>query len=84
MRTLIGIMLGVVMALSAATMGFAEDVYVTKSGKAYHHAESPFIKNRETTKMTKEAAEAKGYKPSRSYLKAKEADKTEGVKTKGK
>ena len=63
--------MAIVMALGAAALSFAEDVFVTKNGKVYHHAGSPFIRNRETVKMTKEEAEAKGYKPSRSYLKAK-------------
>ena len=47
------------------------DILDPKNGKVYHHAGSPFIKNRETVKMTKEEAEAKGLKPSKSYLKAK-------------
>lgn len=83
MRKMMAIMAGLAIALGAATMALAEDVFVTKSGKAYHHAESPFIKNRETVKMTKEEAEAKGYKPSKSYLKAKAAEKSESdpVKT---
>ena len=75
MKKLMVIVMGLVMALGAVTMAFAEDVFVTKNGKVYHHAESPFIKNRETVKMTKEEAEAKGYKPSRSYLKAKAEEK---------
>ncbi|MBF0123620.1 MAG: hypothetical protein HQL21_09530 [Candidatus Omnitrophica bacterium] len=82
MKKLMVIMMGVVMALSAVTMAFAENVFVTKNGKVYHHAESPFIKNRETTKMTKEEAEAKGYKPSKSYLKAQASQKPEASKVK--
>ncbi|MBF0569827.1 MAG: hypothetical protein HQL18_03530 [Candidatus Omnitrophica bacterium] len=80
MRKWMVLVLGLVMALGAATLSFAEDVFVTKNGKVYHHAESPFIKNRETVKMTKEEAEAKGYKPSRSYLKAKAAEKAKEAK----
>lgn len=70
-KKLLVFLMAVVMAAGMAAMSFAEDVFVTRSGKVYHHAESPFIKNRETVKMTKEEAEAKGYKPSKSYLKAK-------------
>ncbi|NLE64826.1 MAG: hypothetical protein GX606_02795 [Elusimicrobia bacterium] len=69
-RTLLIMIMGLAIALNAARV-FAEDVFVTRTGKVYHHAESPFIKDRETVKMTKEEAEAKGYKPSRSYLKAR-------------
>jgi hypothetical protein len=68
-KKLLVLMMAAVMALGAVAMCFAEDVFITKSGKVYHHAESPFIQNRETVKMTKEEAEAKGYKPSKSYLK---------------
>ncbi len=68
-KKLLVFMMAAAMAANAAVMCFAEDVFVTKSGKVYHHAESPFIQNRETVKMTKEEAEAKGYKPSKSYLK---------------
>jgi hypothetical protein len=73
-KRLMVLMMAIVMAVTAAGMALAEDVFVTKSGKVYHHAGSPFIKNRETVKMTKEEAEAKGYKPSKSYLKAKAAE----------
>ncbi|NTV30045.1 MAG: hypothetical protein HGA80_08210 [Candidatus Omnitrophica bacterium] len=73
-KKLLVFLMAVVMAAGAAAMSFAEDVFVTRNGKVYHHAESPFIMNRETVKMTKEEAEAKGYKPSKSYLKAKAAD----------
>ena len=83
MKKLMVIVTGLLLALSAATMGFAEDVFVTKSGKVYHHAGSPFIKNRETVKMTKEEAEAKGFKPSKSYLKAMAAEKEKPAEAKG-
>jgi hypothetical protein len=73
-KRLMVFLMAAVMAISAMGLALAEDVFVTKSGKVYHHAASPFIKNRETVKMTKEEAEAKGYKPSKSYLKAKAAD----------
>jgi len=73
-KRLMVLVMAAVMAINAIGLALAEDVYVTKNGKVYHHAASPFIKNRETVKMTKEEAEAKGYKPSRSYLKAKAAE----------
>jgi hypothetical protein len=74
-KKLLVLLMAVVMAAGVAAMSFAEDVFVTKSGKVYHHAGSPFIKNRETVKMTKEEAEAKGFKPSKSYLKEQAAEK---------
>ncbi len=73
-KRLMVLMMAVAMAVGAVGLTFAEDVFVTKNGKVYHHAGSPFIKNRETVKMTKEEAEAKGYKPSKSYLKEKAAE----------
>jgi hypothetical protein len=73
-KRLMVFMLAMIMAMNAVGLALAEDVFVTKSGKVYHHAASPFIKNRETVKMTKEEAEAKGFKPSKSYLKAKAAE----------
>lgn len=76
-RNLLVLALAAILAAGATGLSFAEDVFVTKNGKVYHHAESPFIKNRETVKMTKEEAEAKGYKPSKSYIKAK-ADEAAG------
>lgn len=84
-KRLMVFMMAMIMAMNAVGMALAEDVYVTKNGKVYHHAASPFIKNRETVKMTKEEAEAKGYKPSRSYLKDKAAEDKQNaaVKTQG-
>jgi hypothetical protein len=75
-KRLMVLVMAMIMAINAVGLALAEDVYVTKSGKVYHHAASPFIKNRETVKMTKEEAEAKGFKPSKSYLKAKAAENT--------
>ena len=76
-KKLLVFLMAAFMAAGAVAMSFAEDVFVTKNGKVYHHAESPFIKNRETVKMTKEEAEAKGFKPSRSYLKAQADGQTQ-------
>jgi hypothetical protein len=72
-KRLMVFVMAAVMAMNAVGLALAEDVFVTKSGKVYHHAASPFIKNRETVKMSKEEAEAKGFKPSKSYLKAQTA-----------
>jgi hypothetical protein len=52
----------------------AEDVFITRTGKFYYPSSSPFIKTRATIRMPREDAEAKGYKPSKSYLKAKEKE----------
>ena len=52
----------------------AEDVFITRTGRFYYSASSPFIKTRATIKMPREDAEARGYKPSKSYLKAKQKE----------
>lgn len=52
---------------SAATAGFAEDVYITKHGKKYHKADSRFLKGKEVEKITREEAEARGYEPSQEF-----------------
>ena len=52
----------------------AEDVFITRTGKCYYPASSPFVKTRATIRVPREEAERKGYKPSRSYLKAKEKE----------
>jgi hypothetical protein len=53
---------------------FAEDVFITRTGKFYYPSSSPFIKTRATTRIPREDAESKGYKPSKSYLKAKQKE----------
>ena len=83
-KKLLVCVMAMVMAVGMAMSGFAEDVFVTKNGKVYHHAGSPFIKNRETVKMTKEEAEAKGYKASKSYLKANTQAADDAAQEKGK
>ena len=40
-----------------------ETVYATKRGKKYHEQDCRFIKNRDTTSMSKEEASTKGLKP---------------------
>ena len=52
----------------------AEDVFITRTGKFYYPASSPFVHARETVRLSREDAEARGYKPSKSYLKAKQKE----------
>jgi hypothetical protein len=52
----------------------AEDVFITRTGNFYYPSSSPFIKTRATTRISREDAESKGYKPSKSYLKAKQKE----------
>ena len=66
-KTALAILLGAVLCM-AVSPAWAEFVYVTKNGKKYHHAESRFIKNRETEKITLEEAVARGLEPSKAYL----------------
>ena len=40
-----------------------QDVYVTKSGKKYHKAECPFVKDRKPEKISRKDALAKGLAP---------------------
>jgi hypothetical protein len=60
--------------IGAAGYVLAEDVFITRTGKLYYPASSPFIKTRATTRISREDAENKGYKPSKSYLKAKQKE----------
>ncbi len=56
------------MMLSAGTMAFAENVFVTKNGSKYHKADCRFVKNREVEEISKEAAIEEGLTPcSRCY-----------------
>ena len=55
------------LVLLSTSFAHAEDVFVTKKGKRYHKADSRFIKGKEVTKLTREEAEAKGYKPSSEF-----------------
>jgi hypothetical protein len=69
-RMLLTLLLGVFMASAMVSNSFAEFVYVTKSGKKYHNAESKFIKDKEgVEKITLEEAQTRGLQPSREYLK---------------
>ena len=70
-----------VLALSAmmTTLAFAEDVFITKYGKKYHKADSRFIKGKEVTKLTREEAEERGFKPSSDF-----DEETEPVKAQAK
>ena len=69
-KTALAILLGAMLCM-AVSPAWAEYVYVTKNGKKYHHAESRFIRNRETEKITLEEAIARGLEPSRAYLQHK-------------
>ena len=64
------LVLGVVLSFLMTTAVFAEDVYVTKNGKKYHKADSRFVKGKEVEKLSREEAEARGYEPSKDFLKA--------------
>jgi len=52
-----------VAVLSAATVSFAEDVYVTPKGKKYHKATCRLLKDSETDMIDEAAAIEKGYEP---------------------
>jgi hypothetical protein len=86
-KTALAILLGAMLCM-AVSPAWAEYVYVTKNGKKFHHAESKFIQNRETEKITVEEALARGLEPSKAYLKHKasaeqtaaESPKTEAKK----
>ena len=66
------LLLSVCMILTMATASLAEDVYVTKYGKKYHKEGSRFIKDKDVQKLTREEAEAQGYKPSSEFQKETE------------
>ncbi len=72
-RTWIFIFIFCLMAGSTAVV-LGEDVFITRTGKFYYPASSPFIKTRATIRLPREDAENRGYKPSKSYLKAKEKE----------
>ena len=65
-NALLGFLLG---AMLLAQPALALDVYVTKNGKKYHKKDSRFIKGKDVEKLTREEAEARGYKPSREMIK---------------
>jgi hypothetical protein len=62
------------MVAASAGVLLAEDVFITRTGKFYYPASSPFIKTRVTTRIPLQEAETRGYKPSKSYLKEKEKE----------
>ena len=74
-KTLMSMMLSLLMAVMVTHVAFAEFVYVTKYGKKYHKADSRFIKDKAAEKLTREDAEARGYKPSSEFSEA-ETDST--------
>lgn len=67
--TVMRVLLTMLMVGSMAFQAFAaEYVYVTKKGKRYHHAESRFIKGKESVeRITKKEAEERGLKPVSGY-----------------
>lgn len=75
-----------VLALSAmmTTLALAEDVFITKYGKRYHKADSRFIKGKEVTKLTREEAEERGYKPSSDFEQDAETAAAKPATTKAK
>lgn len=68
-------MLTVLLSGMISFSAFAEDVYVTKSGKKYHKEDSRFTKGKEVTKMDRKEAEEKGYEPSSDFLQDEVSDK---------
>jgi hypothetical protein len=63
------------MLAGGAGMVFAEDVFITRTGKYYYPASSPFVKTRATIRIPLEEAETRGYRPSKSYLKARDKER---------
>lgn len=72
-KAILTLLLGAVLASVTVMPALAEDVYVTKSGKKYHNAESKWIKNKEAEKIALEEAIARGLEPSKEYLRWKES-----------
>jgi len=62
-------LLGLITSAMITTSSLAAEwVYVTKSGKKYHHSESRYSKIEGAEKITIEEAEEMGYLPSKAYL----------------
>ncbi|MCA9407242.1 MAG: hypothetical protein H6755_03695 [Candidatus Omnitrophica bacterium] len=81
-KKLLALLLGVSMMAFVSTSAFAEYVYVTKSGKKYHHSNSRYSTYEGVEKITLEEAIERGLEPSKSYVKFKEAEEQE-VKEEG-
>ena len=83
-KKITSLLFGILMSVIVAASALAADayVYVTKNGKKYHNAESRFIKNKETEKITLEEAKSRGLEPSSAYLKYMESQVQEPVKDK--
>lgn len=75
--------LSLAVLLTAVGTGFAGEVFITKQGKKYHHAQCALIKNRDTTALSEEKALAQGYKPCRKCMSDDEV-KNSGALKKGK
>ena len=68
-RRLLVVIFHVLVITALTSRVLAEDVFITRTGKYYYPATSPFIKTRATIRVSREEAEMKGFKPSKSYLK---------------
>ncbi len=62
------VLIAVLVSGLLTTASFAEDVCVTKQGKKYHKMGSRFVKGREFEVISREEAEARGYKPSSDFF----------------
>lgn len=59
--------------LTAATLSWAKDVYVTANGKKYHTEDCHWVQNREVKKITEEEALQKGLTPCGRCMKEAES-----------
>lgn len=76
-KAILSVLLGAILTSVMVLPALAEDVYVTKSGKKYHNAESKWIQNRETEKISLEDAIERGLEPSKEYLRWKASQTSE-------
>ncbi|MCA9400139.1 MAG: hypothetical protein KC713_00830 [Candidatus Omnitrophica bacterium] len=76
-RKIMSMFLGLVLVFCMTAAGFAEDVFVTKFGKKYHHVDSGIAKNRDGETITLEEAQKRGLKPSKDYLRRQEVPENE-------
>ena len=67
-KAFLSLFLGMFLLASSAVMAWAEFVIVTKNGSVYHPVESRYSTYEGIEKITKEEAETRGLKPSKSYL----------------
>lgn len=79
LRTGLAVLLAAIISTAALA---AEYVFVTKSGKKFHHVDSKFSQYEGAKKMTLEEAIELGYEPSKSYQKMKNSDDQAKAETK--